>query len=355
VKDLDGDEEDGIDEAFVLVNDAGEIDLDTALMTDDEFVQIMMDSVPAQTTIITICDCCHSGTIMDFNKGVWNKRKAVSISGCRDDQTSGDTDAGGICTHSILLAVASLQRQGLQSYPVKKLFKETLLQDETVFSSEQYITLTRSAGCGQMGIPWPLIPKTSYTPPYRRPSSTGTPSFLHARSGTMSDTASTTTAAPVDALGFSPHRLSRLDMPVAAGTWQARESTIAEFGTRQARDRLEMPVSSSPRLLGQGNLQLQALLSPRVPGGHREVSEGGGFTAVVASQPPVTASLARRQSPSGAHLPAAWPPTGPARPTIPGSRAVEAMQHSSLQSLSYPNRGMPSMSMQKQWVPQHQR
>ena len=274
-----------------------------------------------QTTIIAICDCCHSGTIMDFIKPAWNNRKAVSISGSRDAQTSGDTDAGGICTHSILLAIESLQRQGLQSYLCKKLFKETLAQDEAVFSSEQDITLNRSAGCMQMGIPWPLVPKTLYTAPYRRP-------------GYMSNKTSTTTAAPADTPALAPHRLPQLHTPVAA-----------------------------PRPLGQVNLSMQALLSPpRVPGRGVIASAGMGAPPWVASQPPfqalpnnVSASAnvpgsARHQSPSGPCVRPAWLPAGPARPPLLGARALEGMQHSSSPSLRHPILGAPSMSPQKQWA-----
>jgi len=268
VKDLDGDEDDGMDEAFVLVNDAGEINLDTGLITDDEFVQIMMDAVPQQTTIITISDCCHSGTIMDFIRPVWKDRKAVSISGSRDAQTSGETDTGGICTHSILLAIESLQRQGLQSYHVKKLFKETLVQDETLFGTDQYITMNRSAGCGQLGIPWPLIPKTLYTAPYWRPSLVGgLPPVRHAHdAGDVSRTASTTTAAPADTPAPALQRLPFLHTPVA--------------GLR----------STSPKPPEQVNLSMQALLSPpRVQGRGVLPSAGMGTQYPwVASQPPFT-------------------------------------------------------------------
>jgi len=358
VKDLNGDESDGIDEAFVLVNEAGEINLETALITDDEFVEIMMDAVPLKTTIITICDCCHSGTIMDFNKRVWTNRKAVSISGSRETQISGERENGGICTHSILLAIESLQRQGLQSYPVKKLFKETLAQDEAVFSSEQDITLNRSAGCMQMGIPWPLIPKTPYTAPYRRPLFTGIPSLLlMRRSGNLSNLSSTTTAAPVDAPEPQLHMLD--DVPVAAvlssstpppeqvspslqallspllpdrhvcGSTDTGDvsNTTASTTTAATIDVLALQLQTPPKLdtfvaaprssppHGQASPNLRALLSPLLPGRGLVASAGTCAATLVASQPPFKALSShvstRASTPACAHrqtLPGPSPP-----------------------------------------------
>jgi len=300
VKDLDGDEDDGMDEAFVLVNDNGDINLDTALITDDEFVQIMMNAVPPQTTIITICDCCHSGTIMDFNKTVWTNRKAVSMTGSRDTQSAGEAESGGICTHSILLAIESLQRRGLQSYPIKKLFQETVVQEEAVFSSEQDITLNRSAGCMKMGIPWPLVPKTLYTAPYRRP-------------GDISNKTSTTTAAPVDAPVPQIRILPKSDLPVV---------TLR---------------SSSP--LRSLSSSLQPLWSP---------TAGTGAKTFMASQPSSKALLNHGSASVG--LPAGI------RQSTSGPCLPASGQHSSCSSPRYSTLlHTPSMTPQKQWVSQQQR
>merc|ERR1712008_11618 len=293
------------------------------------------------------------GTIMDFNKSVWTKRKAVSISGSRDTQTSADTDVGGICTHSILLSIESLQRQGLQSYPVKKLFKETLVQDEAVFSSEQDITLNRSAGCMQMGIPWPLIPKTPYTAPYQRPSSNGILSVLHARNfGDLSNKTSTTTAAPVDAQALY------LDMRVAAPRSSSARSP------RQVHPSLQ-PLLSSPAGTGSKSLvasqphftTLPNNVSARASvaaGAHQPSSSGPCLPALRSIQ-----AGAYGHSSSGPSLQAAWPPAISGRPPIPAYHDPKAGQLSSSRSaryptLSTPTLGTPVMPPPKQWVLQQQ-
>lgn len=166
VTDTDGDEEDHKDEAYVCVTAAGQLDLQNSLLTDDEFSAAVCSSLNPTATMINVSDCCHSGSICDFKRESWNGRKAVSIAGCRDTQTSGDTGNGGICTHAMLLAIESLQKKGKQSYSIQEFFAEVLSQDASTFASPQDITIdsTKNAAVAQM--PWPLIPGAGYTAPY---------------------------------------------------------------------------------------------------------------------------------------------------------------------------------------------
>lgn len=167
VKDVDGDEDDGQDEAFCFVTPDGK--MFGGWMTDDEFAKIVSAAVPDGVKVLVISDCCHSGTICDFDSRVdqWKGVQAVSLSGCRDSQTSGDVGTGGIFTHSLLLAVAELTAEGNKTLTIKKLFEKVLDKDDTIFDSEQDITMSSSRSTSQSTFMWPLIPKPGYEAPWK--------------------------------------------------------------------------------------------------------------------------------------------------------------------------------------------
>jgi len=167
VKDVSGDEDDGHDEAFALVTPAGKIDYSKFLI-DDDFAEIVCAATPDGVNILVITDCCHSGTIADFNQPCWGKKMALSMSGCTDVQTSGDTGKGGIFTHSLLMAIENMQKRGVSNYSVGKIFNRTLYYDEKVFNSAQDITLGWAPYCGPTHMAWPLIPEVDYTAPWKR-------------------------------------------------------------------------------------------------------------------------------------------------------------------------------------------
>jgi len=136
MKDQSGDEKDGEDEAFCFVTPDGQITVESC-MVDDDFSHCLIESVPDDVQIVILTDCCHSGTIADLDSPSWGTRKAISITGCLDNQTSGDMGRGGIFTHSMLLAIAKLKQAGEAQYSVGALFNATLSEDNRVFNSAQ--------------------------------------------------------------------------------------------------------------------------------------------------------------------------------------------------------------------------
>ncbi|CAE8628806.1 unnamed protein product [Polarella glacialis] len=163
VPDKDGDEEDGKDEALCFVGPGGKL-ASQYFMIDDDFARIVTDSFQPGTNILILTDCCHSGTIGDFEKPCWDGFPAISLSGCMDAQTSGDMGKGGIFTHSMLLAIDKLDNHGRVEYSVGDLYKATVKEDDAVFRSQQIITINASRGGHPDEMRWPLLPSDYVAP-----------------------------------------------------------------------------------------------------------------------------------------------------------------------------------------------
>eukprot|EP00928_Gymnodinium_smaydae_P041609 TRINITY_DN28138_c0_g2_i1.p1 TRINITY_DN28138_c0_g2~~TRINITY_DN28138_c0_g2_i1.p1 ORF type:complete len:348 (+),score=82.38 TRINITY_DN28138_c0_g2_i1:93-1136(+) len=162
VQDLNGDEEDGYDEAFVLMTPHGGISQDS-LLTDDEFADTMLDCIPRGVKVIVLTDACHSGSIADLTKEGWEDRPAISISGCRDWQEAADMGAGGIFTHSMLLAIEKLGTNS--DYSVGKLFNATMVESDRIFKEKQDLTIHCSQNMSPNLMAWPLVPSKPYRSP----------------------------------------------------------------------------------------------------------------------------------------------------------------------------------------------
>jgi hypothetical protein len=169
VPDKDGDEDDGKDEALCLVTPDGRLDWN-GFLTDDEFAEAITDACGEGVKILIMCDCCHSGTIGDFKSDAetWEGHTALSMSGCADNQTSGDV-GGGIWTHSLLLAIQSFQEDGIEDYSIAQLYNRQLQKDDDVFNSEQDIQLKWSYDMGgPTKMAWPLVPQEQYVAPWTK-------------------------------------------------------------------------------------------------------------------------------------------------------------------------------------------
>lgn len=166
VADKDGDEADGQDEALCLVTPDGKLDFDK-FMTDDDFAELVTTNVQPGVNILIMCDCCHSGTIGDFENEEWDGHKAISMSGCKDSQTSGDTGRGGIWTHSLLLAIQQMQEDDNDDYSLAQLYNVQLEKDDDTFHSEQDIQLKWTKECGAPeNMAWPFIPDSAFVAPW---------------------------------------------------------------------------------------------------------------------------------------------------------------------------------------------
>lgn len=165
VPDEDGDEgEDGKDEALCTVGPGGKLAA-RYFLTDDEFSEIVTESLDEGVRIVLLSDCCHSGTIGDLEKECWNNREVVTMSGCADNQTSGDMGKGGIFTHSMLLAAQRFSDNDETDYSVGEFYNGTLLEDDKVFKSAQDIQMLAGPGLTPNKMAWPLVPQAGYKAP----------------------------------------------------------------------------------------------------------------------------------------------------------------------------------------------
>lgn len=191
IADVSGDEDDGLDEAFVLVDENGKVTKDS-LLVDDDFSDAIYNSVHnPRTRILLLADCGLD--VADLSGGKWHGRKAISIA-ATSAQKKADATLG-IFTHSMLLGVDKIGTLGIyhtrdkvghlgldKLYSVGMVYNAALLEDAAVFSSKQDLTIqcTKEATADRM--PWPLIPPYSYESPVRQQAK-GTPNKADDKDG----------------------------------------------------------------------------------------------------------------------------------------------------------------------------
>lgn len=128
MKDQDGDEADGMDEAICVPDKAGNINEGTWLRDDD--IALAFSTLTAGSKML-VFDCCHSGTVCDFDLPHWDGQKAISLCGCRDSQEAaamGGGTRGGAFSKCIDKATRALAGNEVS---VGKLFNQALSYKST--------------------------------------------------------------------------------------------------------------------------------------------------------------------------------------------------------------------------------
>jgi hypothetical protein len=106
VRDLDGDEADGQDEAFVF---------DDGVVIDDDLISHLCTNKNPSNAIVLVTDACHSGSIWDIQAGSVNGRTLpsgiISVSAATDAQTAKQTMINrkdqGIFTYNLTKLIAA--------------------------------------------------------------------------------------------------------------------------------------------------------------------------------------------------------------------------------------------------------
>lgn len=157
--DDDGDEADGNDEAMCLPSDTGECNQFTWLR-DDDFADAVTGVDCGEKLIIL--DCCHSGTLLDFDKPQWVQQKAISITGCKDAQESaamGGGTRGGAFTKCLNAAVRAV---GDEQVSVGKIYNDVLEQGPNFIPAnhQQDITIQCAPSLSPAQMMWPVMIKS---------------------------------------------------------------------------------------------------------------------------------------------------------------------------------------------------
>merc|ERR1712032_1492377 len=157
--DQDGDEEDGSDEAMCLPREDGTCDPDSWLR-DDDFSAAVAKITAGQK--LMILDCCHSGSMLDFTKPIWEGQQAIAIVGCKDAEESaamGGGTRGGAFTKSLNAAVRTQGKE--EDVSVGHIYNCILEYSPSFIPQghEQNITISCAPGTSPDTMHWPL-----YTP-----------------------------------------------------------------------------------------------------------------------------------------------------------------------------------------------
>eukprot|EP00933_Yihiella_yeosuensis_P054501 TRINITY_DN5296_c1_g2_i1.p1 TRINITY_DN5296_c1_g2~~TRINITY_DN5296_c1_g2_i1.p1 ORF type:complete len:285 (-),score=48.81 TRINITY_DN5296_c1_g2_i1:172-1026(-) len=153
VADRDGDEADGFDEAFVTPTKEGKLS-EKAVLLDDDVSKIIDISIPVETQILCICDCCHSGTILDIDSFSY-RHNIYQISASQDDEEAEDTGSGGVLTKALKNTIASLtMRHGDGAYSVRTV-AENCIKAAHAMTSFQEVSFQYS-GTDPSNVAWPM-------------------------------------------------------------------------------------------------------------------------------------------------------------------------------------------------------
>ena len=137
--DESGDEKDFYDEVICPV------DLNSAGMIVDDFIyDSFISKLPANVTLFGLMDCCHSGTVFDLpylyttsitdNNNNKPAATVVSISGCRDNQTSADAYIGNSYEGAMSWSFANALNNANYNITLKNLVERM----RVLLSNEQY-------------------------------------------------------------------------------------------------------------------------------------------------------------------------------------------------------------------------
>lgn len=153
VPDVDGEEQDGLDEAFVTPDEQGKL-TEAAVLVDDDFARALDHFIPEGVRILCICDCCHSGTICDIDSYRY-KHEIYQISASLDNQEAEDTGKGGVLTWALKKTLIKLGfLHGRNEFSMQRVF-DGCKRKVARITKEQDVSIQYS-GSHPDTVAWPL-------------------------------------------------------------------------------------------------------------------------------------------------------------------------------------------------------
>jgi hypothetical protein len=158
VRDKSGDERDGADEAICPLDSI--TGGSSKFIIDDELYNILVKSLPAGVKLRVVFDSCHSGSCLDLphrwlGSSYYTENNnapvadVVSISGCRDNQTSADTvvagKGNGALTRAFLAALRAEEAAGGTSSVTWKKFIENIQAKLTHYTQIPQLSSSRKS------------------------------------------------------------------------------------------------------------------------------------------------------------------------------------------------------------------
>lgn len=157
--------------AMVLMKGDGSGTMD--FWWDHQIAACFSSALPSTGRLLVVADCCHSGSITNFEESTWGNIRAIAMSGCMDTEESTDLGSGSLLTQCMFLALSKLQiRFGSdEQYSAGRLFNQ-VLDEGVVMDSEgcdQHFVMVHSRALTDPSyFEWPVRPQGSYSPPMRR-------------------------------------------------------------------------------------------------------------------------------------------------------------------------------------------
>eukprot|EP00929_Paragymnodinium_shiwhaense_P010177 TRINITY_DN114708_c0_g1_i1.p1 TRINITY_DN114708_c0_g1~~TRINITY_DN114708_c0_g1_i1.p1 ORF type:complete len:303 (-),score=49.19 TRINITY_DN114708_c0_g1_i1:77-985(-) len=137
---------------------------------DDDLAETICECIDTEAHVVVLADCCHSGSICDFGSdSPWERTgvKAISISGCTDEQTSAGSGKGGMFTRAMTMAIEEINSQQPDVwFSVAEVYNRTLhkYQEHKNPGHTQNISI-HGMFIRPSDMCWPLNPMGTYQSP----------------------------------------------------------------------------------------------------------------------------------------------------------------------------------------------